>query len=296
MPMNLLFQFYLLIVIFEIVFLINIKMKGLSLTVLFLFSNACFAQSDSIKSLNEVLKHKWGCSVAFNSIHGQIGFFQFSSGASGSQFMDSDGNLISNGNKRDNSFSISIVPKYSITNNFQFRFEFGITKLNKSSNYNAKYFNTHQITTQAIKCDIYRYITGIQFNIIKKKWIELYCGVTSYNLIYNTLVYNIYSEYRVLPKDTLSHWVQSKETIPGGLSFGFGGLLGFNVYLKNFISLGFETTSAILYSKIDGEVINRNTSQVIPNPIATTEDKYDTSYKGIQISKMVTSLNISYWF
>ena len=242
-------------------------------------------------------ENKWGCSVAINSTQGQVGFFQISAGAASGGFMDADGNLLSGGNKVDNSLSISILPKYFITPDRLVRFEFGITNLNVTSNYDHQYFSTHEISYFSVKSSIIRYALSMQWNIIKEKSVQLYCGTGASYLKYGDLIYEGNSEHRNLPADTAAYWVQSKTTIPGGLAIGIGYFSGINIYLLRHFSLGIEVSSSLLYYKSEGEIANINSSQVLPNPIIDKEeDRYTTSYKGIRISKILSSLNISYWF
>src|SRR5437763_1473006 len=88
----------------------NMKAKIIiSAMSLFLFTYSSFAQNKK--------GFQWGLSIAMNSIQAQveiplitsIGGITFGPGVT---IVDADGNIIARGDRVDNSFSYSIVPKY----------------------------------------------------------------------------------------------------------------------------------------------------------------------------------------
>jgi len=254
---------------------------------------SAFAQSEK--------ENDFGLSVAMNSIQAQVAIplmtrTGFISTGSGPIAVDADGNIIALGNKIDNSFSWSIVPKYYINDDILLRFEFGVTNLKLKANYDEKGFLTHDLSTKEINTTIFRYTPGFQWFFLRKKKIESYGGMTVSYINYKDLNINVYQESREIVTDTIQSWLEKKETTPGGTAIGIGGLAGFNIYLHKRISLGAELSSSALYYKLGGVTTGENSEQVPPNPSYLYSNTFTNSYKGFKISKIISSFNISVWF
>lgn len=260
----------------------------------FSFAYSVFAQ------LETKIANNFGLSVAMNSIQAQVeiplmtatGFIT----NAGAVAVDADGNILANGNRVDNSFSYSIVPKYYIHNDFLLRFEFGMTNLTLKANSDSKGPLDHIITNEDVTTKIFRCTPGFQWIFMKKKKIESYCGMTMSYVKYSDMNLNVYSEHREAVTDTIMYWIRKKENTPGGFAVGIGAFAGFNIYLNKHFSLGAELSSSALYYKLGGVTTGENSEQVFPNSVDTYPSSFTNSYKGFKISKIISSFNISFWF
>lgn len=271
----------------------SLKQKTMKLKIIHLLLGvysftASFAQTDSLKSNMQNHKYKWGCSVAINSVEAQIvNPVQSILGSS----------LNPPADKTEKSFSLSIVPKYSISDDILLRFELGITNI--QFKYSQELTNSfyHSINNSDLNQKIYRFIPGLQWNFFKKKYIEVYCGaIVSYNL-YNELEFNDSGENSQMPIDTLLSWFISKTVLPGGFALGIGAFTGFNIKLNKYVSLGAEVSSTLSYYKIGGDYSTERTYQNLPSPPVTeVSGTSSDTYKGCQFSRILSSFNISLWF
>jgi len=254
----------------------------------FLLSSLLYAQSEDSKKTN------WGIAVGINSTEAQIGTPEYASwGYAG-------GNFKVFGDIVNKSFSVSIVPKYFIRNDILLRIEFGITKITMTNYYDnqaSSAITTHSTQNQSIEQNIYRFVPGVQWSFMKKKFIESYFGITISYLRYNDMNYHNIYETKELPSNTTTFEFDDKGIATGGFAMGFGGFAGFNIYLEKHFSIGAEFSSALLYKKIGSGFSGEVVSQTIPNPPTTEVYSYSTSsYKGFQFSKMLSSINISFYF
>jgi hypothetical protein len=264
------------------------KMKTIVLAVLVCFAfNVSYSQ-DSLKG------PKIGLCIALNSIQGQIEVPVMIGIAT--QAVDADGNILTGGDRKDKSISFSIIPKYQLGNKLFARVEIGITRLDLQSNYDAKYSTTHQVSTAKITSSFLRLAPGLEWTFFKSKRLESYCGLTASYSSYKTLEAEYYSEQRDLPSDTVRLWTDSKLTTPGGKSMGIGALAGFRIYVTKYFSLGAEFASSALYYNIGGQTTEEVSSKYSIYPTTTEKNTNTNSYKGLKISKIISSFNISFYF
>lgn len=250
---------------------------------LFLFSYSSFAQ--------EVNEYKWGCSFAINSIQGQMGFPGLTP-----LDLDENGNLQSGGNKTSKSLSLSIIPKYFISNDFMLRLEICKTTINQEQNSDYYYQSVHYAVNETVQENILRLCPALQLNYVRKKFFEAYSGMSLIYVSYGKYLLNSYAETRDSATNVLTVWGKNDISIDGGYAAGIGALTGFNFYLQKHISLGAEFSSSFLYYKLGGEYIINTSNQVIPNPTVTTSDNQPLRYKGFRFSNILSSFNISIWF
>ncbi len=239
-------------------------------------------------------KYKWSISAAINSVEAQVGDPEHAS------WGYAYANFNNFGDKINKSLSLSITPKYFINENMLARFEFGLTNINLSSYYNAQTSSSNTNTIieyQTIEQKIYRYIPGIQWNFLRKKFIESYCGITVSYLHYNHMAYTNRFEGRNLQSNTLTGGFDDKAIAIGGFAMGGGAFMGGNIYLQKHISVGAEFSTSLLYYEIGDTFSGVSTDLINPNPSTTQIYSYSTtSYKGFQFSKILSSFNISIWF
>ena len=238
--------------------------------------------------------YTWGCSVAINDANAQVGYMNDAGLTSGTW-----GSIFNSGNRKDNSLSLSITPKYFINENILVRFEFGWAKIDlknfvtTTSSTSFTPTSNYQLTYDTLGQKAYRYVPGIEWVCYKKKNIGLYCGFLIPIIKYSDITRTQYTEQRNVSTDTLTYWNKQQVNIPGGFAVGTGSLLGFDIYFGKYISLGAEFSSALLYYKVGGEVTYESTGQSIPNPAFKEIDSYPDSYKGIKFSKILSSIHIS---
>ena len=219
------------------------------------------------------------------------------------------------GDKHDKSLSLSVIPKYKITNDITLRFEFGITDIYLVSHYNgsADTFSQnqgqiHQTGTigssspitkiDTIRQNIYRYALGVQWNFMKRKFVESYCGASLYYLHYSEMHWSDYinDNTTLLPAYNYSHYTAST---PGGFATGIGFFAGANIYLHKRISVGGEFSYSLLYYKLGGlenGIYERHCSVWGANYIYSQWSIHNNASKGIQFSKVMPTFNISFWF
>ena len=193
-------------------------------------------------------KYKWQITAVLNSVEAQMDqkLFDTWTYASANYY----GYY---GDKEDNSFSWSIIPKYLITDNTFLRLEFGVTNINLHMRYNGSgdtaslnqgqvggtgNITKHDIITQKIS----RYVAGIQWNFMKKKYIEAYCGGTLNYLHYSEMEWIDYIDALYLPGRKTNY----RATTPGGFATGIGAFLGFNICIHKNVSIGGEFSYSLL--------------------------------------------------
>ncbi len=267
-------------------------MKKITNLHLLLVILAALQQSTKISAQDN---QKWGISAAINSVEAQLGDPEWSS------WGYAKGNFENFGDIRNKSLSLSIIPKYLISNDILLRFEFGITNINLTNHYNnnANLATNNppraMISNQSIEQKLYRFIPGIQWNFMKKKVIETYCGMTASYLHYSEMEYQNVTEVWDLASNTIIDGINDNATATGGFATGVGAFAGFNIYLGKHISLGAESSFSLLYYKI-GNTFS-GISMPLNNPSATQVYSYTTtSYKGFQFSKIMPSMTITVWF
>lgn len=264
------------------------------LTAYCLLPTAASAQLPSAQE--EKSNYKWGVAVAVNSVDAQIGTPELDAWGYGgaSYFFTLNGYY---NDKINHSLSLSIIPKYFISDDILLRFEFCVTNI-KISTSHFENDVTHTYKSNGTLTDkIYRYIPGIQWNVLKKKRVGVYCGITANYIHYSSLNYSSSSETRALPSDTLTGWGNEQGTNPGGFAAGVGVFTGFAVYLNKRISMGAEFSSAYLYYELGGTHNIENHYQNLPNPpVSTSSNWFSTSYTGFEFSKILSSFNISFNF
>lgn len=262
--------------------------KIILLLVLIVFYNISFSQ--------DVNKNKWGCSFAINSVEAQIG----------TPLLDTWGDATNNfrnaADFTDHSISLSIIPKYFISEDVVLRFEIGITNINMLhywDSYGASFpdpYTSHTIIINTIEQKINRYLPGIQWSFLKTKRIECYVGFSASYTHYSSMHY--FNSYAIngLPKDTVSFLDAQNDIAKGGFAAGIGSFAGFNVHLFKYISIGAEFSSSLLYYKIGGEFDIETAAQFPKPPISYSSSYFTNSYKGIQFSQILASLNLTVQF
>lgn len=237
---------------------------------------------------------KWGFSFALNSIQSQVEV-PLNTGP-GAVIIDADGNILTGGARIDNSISLSLIPKYSISENFLLRFEIGFTNLNLKASSDQKSSSTRVKSHTEISSKINRYSFGLQWYFMKTRTINSYFGIAMNYSNYGKLNRNLYYEYREISTDTLQYWGDGNEVTAGGFSGGIGSFAGFNIYIKKWFSVGAELSSSANYYNLGGVTTGYSIQQSLPNPLFTNTSTYTNSYKGFKISKIMSSYNISFWF
>jgi len=88
---------------------------------------------------------------------------------------------------------------------------------------------------------------------------------------------------------------ESTNIQPGGISFGFGMVMGFNYFPINWISVGCEFSPIVLYS-IYGDFVYRKNMQNNNGFIQYSEVKLRQTTKTTHIDYVKSSINLSFWF
>ncbi|MDP1746404.1 MAG: hypothetical protein Q8L90_12550 [Bacteroidota bacterium] len=250
-----------------------------------LLNTVVVAQIDSLCT-KKTIPYKWELSAAINSVEAQMGQPLYDS------WYWAYTNIYGYfGDRTDKSFSVSIVPKYSISDNIKLRLEAGITNINIQSNFNGisdsgTTSNNTLIKNDTILQKIYRLIPGVQWHLISTKYIEGYCGLS--------LSYLNYSEAQWWDNLQNNQTGQSERyvgTAKGGYAIGVGGFSGFNIHLHKTISIGAELASSFQYYKLGGTFIGTHEySWTTPKQFSIT----NSSATGTQFSKIMYSFHINF--
>ncbi|MBK5285915.1 MAG: hypothetical protein JJE25_10990 [Bacteroidia bacterium] len=246
-------------------------------------ANFAFAQA------HDEFKSKCSLSIAYNSVEAQIGkpeetVWKYAYASTYDR----------EGDKKDNSYSFSIIPKYSISDDVTLRFEFSITKINVTNYYFISH-NQYGYFKDTIQQKIFRYMPGIQWSFFKKKRIETYCGLSAIYLNYGKTYWSEYS----IDLNPGGNWYFLNTSVPGGFAAGAGAFAGFNFYLHKNISFGAELSSSLLYYKIGGKFTASGIHFITSSGTTNVLDPYwiaHDSFEGTQFSKMLSSFNISIYF
>ena len=256
-----------------------------------LISCFSYAQSDSLYL--KAIQPNWSISAAINSVEAQMDQKLFDTWV-----FPSANYYAYFGDKHDKSLSLSIIPKYRIADDVFLRFEFGITGIYLVSRYNGiNDSNSNSAAANIIKIDtirqkIYRFATGIQWDFIKMKFIESYCGASLYYLYYSKMYWSDY----ITDNFTNQHGNHTAST-SGGFATGIGAFAGINIYLRKHISIGGEFSYSLLYYKIGG--MQNGTYQRITNNVMDVNEKWaiaNNASTGMQFSKVMPSLNLTIRF
>ncbi len=249
-------------------------------------------------------EYKWCASVAINSIHAQIevpiGTIIGGTGVVGAPMVvDADGNIIGRGNRKENSFSISIIPKYRLSEDFLLRTEFTYTDLNATAEFESNSLSNpilHLMNDHQVDLTIHRFGGGFLWQFVNEKRIESYCGLSAYYQNFGDVSISLYHETRSGIDDTLQSYVSITDDVPGGYALGIGAIIGFNIFLHKHISVGAEFSSSIMHYELGGEAKSYSSGHFVPDYYYTNTTIYTNSYTGTKVSKILSSFNISYWF
>jgi hypothetical protein len=252
-------------------------------------------------------KYKWHVSAAINSVEAQMDQKLFDT-----WIFPSANYYTVFGDKKDKSWSFSLIPKYEIKSNIYLRIEIGMTNINLKNHYygNGDTLSGNQghigatadITKEvSIQQKIYRYAAGLQYNFLKNKFIETYCGISLYYLQYSEMhwIDHINDNTQVAPNYNYSFY---RASTPGGFATGVGALAGFNIFLYKGISLGGEFSYSLLYHKLGGvqngtyERYQYISSSNYYWETHLTWSIHNNKSEGIQFSKIIPCLNLTIRF
>ncbi len=255
------------------------------LLVLIIICNISFSQ--------DVDKNKWGFSFAINNIDMMPGY-----GGGLTYTSDgSDGFLNGSGEKRNKSYSFSIIPKYYLSDDLILRFEVGFTNIDMTIHSDVMNVQ-HQLYTLEVKQTNYRYVPGIEWNLVRKKKIELFGGILFSYIKYGNITGADSSIALDSATNVLLSWRSGKSIIPGGFSIGFGPVLRIQINLFKHFSIGAESSYSYIYSNVGGQTDNSYILSYNPSlpPQISSPHNFQENFKGFQFSKIKSSLNISITF
>jgi len=86
-----------------------------------------------------------------------------------------------------------------------------------------------------------------------------------------------------------------EQEIPSGLSFGIGGIFGFNYFIKPYFSIGSEFSPSLLFAKLGGQTTGNHYSTT-PAPGYAIEFKTEDKMQGFTFIENRFSIGFSFWF
>lgn len=277
-------------------FLKNKKLKS------FCFLGFCFLNTIILAQIeNDCSKnfspYKWSISASINNVESQVGDPE--KACWGYAYL----NMFQNFNDKSNkSLSFSLTPKYYINNkDFLFRLELGVTNINWSSYSNSHDSNiattSYTMIRANIKQTIYRVCPGVQINLLKTKYLDFYMGATANYLNYEGMEYIARFETKEFPTNKFVSASDDKAKGRGGFATGLGSLIGFNLYIQKHVSIGTEFSTSLMYYKIGGDWAGQAIHYNATNSQTTYNYNYsNSSYKGVQFSKIHSLFHFSLWF
>jgi hypothetical protein len=268
-------------------------MKTKTLASAMFFSSLAYSVSGQSFDKQEMQHSKWSISMALNSVEAQIN----------QQLVDTWVLPTSSyysffGNKNDKSISLSIVPKYQITEDIGLCFEASVTAINLKSHYDGSkdygYLSAavaDNITDVSIEQKIYRVVPKIQWDFIEKKFIDSYCGFSASFLSYSKVYWQQNSNRVSSP----SEYTNYTGTTVGGFASGIGTFAGINVHLCKGVSIGSEFSYSLLYYKLGGFQNGRTEKRIYTGAVDVVEWSIaNNASKGLQFSKVMPSFHISF--
>ena len=271
-------------------------MKRIIFTSMLLF--VLNSSGDAQNSQKKEDKYKWGCAIVINSTGPQINEPEWNS------WGYAKGNFFNYGDIKNKSISLSLIPKYHISNDKLIRLELGLTKVNLQSKVDS-YFessvkpppSSHTVINQSIKQNILRFIPGIEWTFLNKSKIKSYCGLSLAYLNYGNMSYHDLYEIRKLDGDTLQVSIDDNMVAPGGFATGAGAFAGFNIGIIKNVSIGAEFSSLLLYYKLGGGFKGEVITIDVPKPPANeTYSTNSSSFKGVQFTHVISSFNVLFSF
>ncbi len=201
------------------------------------------------------------------------------------------------GDRKNKSFSFSIIPKYLVRDDVRLRCEFGFTNIHLISHFNgindsgATGIQTNLIKDDTIQQKIFRLTPGIQWNFVKRKFLQAYCGFSANYQYYGKSYWK--DNLKSNDSPDFDRWTG---VTPGGFAAGIGAFAGFNIYLLKRISIGSELSSSLVYYKLGG--VQTGMRYAGPN-LSTYPRAWSIANNvasGIQFCTIMPSINVVFLF
>lgn len=248
-----------------------------------------FAQIDT----SSLTSRRWSVGLSYNSVEGQM-----------NQFLLNTWQVpIANyydvlGNKRDRSYSISVITKCRFKKNVAFRFECGLTAINLIKDYNAigdtisqgqgQMFGLDNYTKHTlVKQNIIRIIPAIEYDFNLTNRLHAHLGS---QLVFNYYLPLFWSD-SVIVNDTPGRSAYYESKTPGGIACGIGFYGGVSILLSKSFSLGCEASTSVVYYAIGGKQEGiMNVYYPNSNAVNLTWTIDNNRSTGIQFTKIIPSI------
>lgn len=253
-------------------------------------------RSQTFDEEKEKIQHKAEISFAMNSVDAQLNQALFDT------WVFPSANYYGYfGNKNNRSYSFSVIPKYTLNEDWAFRIEIGFTAINLFSHFDgindslaqaAGISASSNITKiDTIQQNIYRFLPGVQYTFARKKNMNFYGGGGIFYLQYSKMHWADYITDNTTPDRYTNYIANTKGGFSAGLNL-FGGLK--LKFCTRFI-VGTEIMYAISYYHLGGAQEGIMYSHFTNGSHITTPWSIaDNSSKGIQFSKIMPSINMGF--
>lgn len=265
------------------------KMKIIINVSVILICSFCYAQQDpgTYKT-----NFKWEVSVAYNSVDAQINQALINSWYF--PYNDFYGYF---GNKKDKSFSFSVIPSMRISDNLKLRIELGNTSIKLEKQYNgvndSNSFGANTKANNRISQNIYRFALGIETQLISKKKVHAFCGVGIYMNYYKKMKWHVFVELNDTPGRATEY---DSQTI-GGFAVGPGMFSGLKFQITDCFALSAEFCSVLMYYHVGGAQEGTITNYYPNYPTETTFfSMNDNLSDGFQFFKPMPSFKMAFQF
>ena len=257
-------------------------------------SSVCYAQSAANES--DSVNHRWEIGIAYNSVQAQMNQYLFDTWQ-----VQSTNHYAALGDKHDKSYSVSVLPKYYIKNDLAFRIELGFTAINLNKDYNAvgdtlsqnqgQMFGLENVSKVGnIKQKIYRFIPGVEYTFLRKKFLTVYAGADFVFLFYDKVTWRDSVSLNDIPGRSTTYFSET----PGGIATGAGVRIGLRAEITKRIAIGCEFTDQLLYYNLGGKQTG-TMHYYYPNgtELDLSWSINNNSSKGVQFTKIIPSIHIS---
>jgi len=253
-------------------------MKNQLACIMLLLPFFCAAQNDMIGK-----EYKWEIAMQMNTLEelppivNLTNFFQLS------------------GDKKNSSYSLSLVGSYLLKNHSEIKVKAGITSYSFSLDYQT--IQSSVLINEShseLEQKTWAYSVGLAQNFLLDRFL-FYGGSDVQIKIFGKYLLN--DKTQAYQNDTLFDIAIINHSVDGGIGLGIGFNVGLNYNLFNRLKLGLEFSSSLLYSKIGGNLIERNTAYY-PNNVLYYDETFiwQDEIKEFNLRRPQSSFYVKYSF
>lgn len=250
---------------------------------------ALIAQTDTVTKKEHLLNPKWQIGVNVNTVEQAIDFVIKE-------------RIFLYGHRKDNSYCVGINGSYRLKGDLHFRLGLKYTNNRAEETHDSREDlgyggGGYNLDTVNARQEIIYLQPGVIYNFQYKK-LDFYGGFQIVYKNYGTIAGNT-TQFFYQSNGTFNEQIKYYLTSKGGYSIGIGALAGFSFNVWKGIHIGAEFSSAYSYHEVGGKVTIVKDVVNFTSPSGSYYGSYQETYqtfKGVDFSEILSSLNISYKF